>query len=108
MFFRSSVKSVSENALMQSYAPLMDIHIPWLLQVQVLDQLGKIVSVRVHVVAVPWLARPAMTAAIMRNHAISLVRQEHHLRVPCIGAQRPAMRESDGLPCAPVLVIDLC
>jgi len=33
--------------------------------------------------------------------------QEEHLRLPTIGIEWPAVAEDDGLPRAPVLVIDL-
>jgi hypothetical protein len=50
-----------------------------------------------------------MAAAVMRDHAIALREEEHHLRVPVVGAQRPAVMEDDRLRVlgAPVLVEDL-
>ena len=48
-----------------------------------------------------------MAAAIVRDDAIALVEKEHHLVVPVVGAERPAMMEDDGLALAPVLVEDL-
>src|SRR5438034_754973 len=49
-----------------------------------------------------------MAAAIMRDHPEALVQEEEHLRVPVVGAERPAMMEDDrlGVLWAPVLVID--
>jgi hypothetical protein len=35
------------------------------------------------------------------------MKEEHHLGIPVIGRQRPAMAEYDGLTLAPVLVVDL-
>src|SRR5215208_7996989 len=66
--------------------------------------------VGVHVMALRSLAGTAVAAAIMRDHAIALVEEEEHLRVPVVGAERPAMMENDRLAravlCAPILVED--
>src|SRR5207244_7668744 len=35
------------------------------------------------------------------------VKEEHHLRVPVVGGQRPAVAEDDRLSRSPVLVVDL-
>src|SRR6185312_3252356 len=48
-----------------------------------------------------------MTPAVMRDDAIAMLEEKHHLRIPVIGRQRPAMAEHDGLTFAPVLVEDL-
>src|SRR5580693_5669462 len=78
-------------------------------ETQLLDYRKSVGGVSVHVVAVRGLGRPAMAAAIVRDHAISLSEEEHHLAVPVIGAQRPAMMEEQrlGVLRAPVLVEDL-
>jgi len=47
-----------------------------------------------------------MAAAVMGNDASAAFAEEHHLRVPGIGRQGPAMREDDRLPLAPILVKD--
>src|SRR5262249_62267597 len=47
-----------------------------------------------------------MTAPVMRDHAEAVLRQEQHLAVPCVRAQRPAVRERDDRALAPVLVVD--
>ena len=78
------------------------------LQIERFDESREVVGVGVHLVAVPGLARAAMTATVMRDAAIAIGCQEEHLRLPAIGAQRPAVAEHDGLSRAPVLVIDLC
>src|SRR5205807_8923180 len=70
-------------------------------------QSRKIVGVVIHVVSVGGLAGAAMAAAVMVDDAKTVVEKEHHLRVPVIGRQRPAMAEHDGLTRAPVLVEDL-
>ena len=37
-----------------------------------------------------------MAAAVMGDDAVALDQEEHHLGVPVIGAQRPAVVEHDG------------
>ena len=76
-------------------------------EVEVLDQLGQVVGVGVHLVAVPGLARAAVPAAIVGDDAEAVRREEQHLRVPAVGVQRPAVAEDDGWTVAPVLVEDL-
>jgi hypothetical protein len=82
-----------------------DVH--GLLQVQGLDERGEVVGVGVHVVAVPGLARAAVAAAVVRDHPEAVLAQEEHLGVPRVRGQRPAVAEDNGLPRAPVLVVDL-
>ncbi len=79
------------------------------LQVQRFDHCRQVVGVVVHVVAVPRLARAAMAAAVVGDHAIALGGQEQHLRFPAVRAQRPAMAEGDDRTVlrAPVLVVQL-
>src|ERR1700751_3236758 len=47
-----------------------------------------------------------MSAAVVSDNAIALIEEEHHLIVPIIGRERPAVAEHDGLTFAPVLVIN--
>src|SRR5579864_1862432 len=47
-----------------------------------------------------------MPAAVVSDHAIALIEEEHHLVVPIIGRERPAVAENDGLTFAPVLIIN--
>ena len=77
------------------------------LQVERFDERREVVGVGVHVVAVPGLARAAVAAAVVRDAAVAVRRQEDHLVFPGVGAQRPAVAEDDRLPAAPVLVVDL-
>src|SRR5690349_10330048 len=44
----------------------------------------------------------------MRDTAITALGNKQHLVFPRIRAERPAVTEYHGLPCAPVFVIDLC
>lgn len=60
----------------------------------------------IHIVPVADLCGAAVSTPIMRNDAKALAEEEKHLRVPVIGAERPAMMEDDGLRTlwAPILV----
>ena len=75
-------------------------------EIEMGGQRREVVGVVVHVVAGAALARAAMAAAIMGDHAKAAVQEEQHLRIPVIGRQRPAMAKNDGLTRAPVLVKD--
>ena len=76
-------------------------------QVEMLDDVGGVGGVVVHVVAAADLARPAMAAPVMGDDAVALLDEVEHLRVPVVTAQRPAVMKNDRLTGAPVLVIDL-
>jgi hypothetical protein len=41
------------------------------------------------------------------NDAIAVGKEEHHLRIPVVGREWPAVAEHDRLPLAPILVEDL-
>src|SRR5207253_8850132 len=75
-------------------------------QVERLAQLGEVVGVVVEVVAVPWLARASVPAAVVRDRAEPVRGDVEQLIVPRVSAERPAVAEDDGLPGAPVLVVD--
>ncbi|MNV87280.1 hypothetical protein D3C71_1813930 [compost metagenome] len=62
----------------------------------------------IHVVPLGDLRRAAMTTAVMGDDAIPLRQKEQHLRVPVVGAQRPAVMEHDRLRIlrTPILVED--
>jgi hypothetical protein len=77
-------------------------------QIERFEEFGEIVSVSVHLVAVPRLAGAAIAAPVVSDDAIAELAQKQHLRVPCVRSQRPAMRERDWLSLTPVLVIDGC
>lgn len=76
-------------------------------EVERLGQRRQIVGIGVHLVAGPRLAGPAMASAVVPDGAVAAGCNEHHLRLPGIGAERPAMAEQHGLPLAPALVVDL-
>ena len=71
------------------------------LQVERLDELGKVVGIGVEVVAVPRLARPAMPATVMGDAAVAARGQKEHLVLKGVRAQRPSMAEDHGLSRAP-------
>src|SRR5262245_50429528 len=48
-----------------------------------------------------------MAATIVRDDAEAVLREEKHLAVPSVGAQRPPVRERYDRAFAPVLVVDL-
>src|SRR5262245_39834811 len=78
-------------------------------QIEMLKDRGGISGVVVHVVTVTDLARTAVAAPVVRDHAIALPDEIEHLSVPVIGTQRPAMMEDDWLrvPRAPILEVNL-
>src|SRR5882757_3009393 len=78
------------------------------LEIELLDEFCEIVGVRVHVVAVPRLARTSVAAAVMSNASKATGGEIEHLVFERIGAERPAVAEDHRLPGAPVLVVDLC
>src|ERR1039458_4594699 len=79
-----------------------------LLQVQRVEEIGEVIGVGVHVVAGPRLTGSSVAAPVMGDAAITVGRQEEHLRLPTVRTQRPPVTEYDGLTRAPVLVVDLC
>ena len=82
-------------------------HMHGILQVQMRGQRRQVGGIMVHVMAAIGLGRAAMAAPVMGNDAIALAAEEHHLRIPVVRRQRPAMAEHDGLTRAPVLVENL-
>jgi hypothetical protein len=77
-------------------------------QIERVGQRDDIGDIAVHVVTARRLGRTAMPAAVMRDNTIALLDEEHHLRVPVIRAERPAVVEHDDgrIHVAPVLVED--
>ncbi|MNT47658.1 hypothetical protein D3C72_1843910 [compost metagenome] len=78
-------------------------------KIELFDQFGQIVGILIHVIVIPDLVGAAVAAAVMGDGAETVVGEEHHLRIPCIGAERPAVGEDDGLAVfrTPVLVEDV-
>jgi hypothetical protein len=75
-------------------------------EIEMCRQRRKVVGIVVHVVAVARLGGSPVAAPVMGDDAIAVQQEEHHLGVPVIGRQRPAMAEHDGLTASPVLVED--
>ena len=48
-----------------------------------------------------------MSPSVVSYDTIAVIEEEHHLGVPIIGRQRPAVAKDDGLTFAPVLVVNL-
>src|SRR5262249_2491393 len=76
-------------------------------EVERLDELGEVVGVGVEIVALPGLTRAAMAAAVMGDAPVAMRDQKKHLVFKGVRAQRPTMAEDDGLPRAPVFVVNL-
>src|ERR1700722_570875 len=82
-------------------------HMDGVLQVKLFSESGKIVGVRVHIVAVPGLGGTAGASPVMSNDAIPALTEEKHLSIPVIGGERPPVTEHYGLARSPVLVENL-
>src|SRR5713101_349494 len=78
-----------------------------IVQVELFDELGKVIGILVHVVAVPRLIRLAVAAAVVSDDTVSVLAKEQHLRLPGVAGERPSMRKEDRLSLSPVLVGDL-
>src|SRR2546426_12841137 len=68
---------------------------------------GEVIGVVIHIVSVAGLARSSVTSSIMCDDSIAMIQEKHHLSVPVIRTQRPAMAEDNWLSFSPILVIDL-
>ena len=69
-------------------------------------QRRQVVGVMIHVMAAAGLGGAAMAAPVVGDDPETVAEEKHHLRVPIIGRQRPAVAKHDGLTLAPVLVED--
>src|SRR5579862_5000763 len=83
-------------------------HMDRVLQIKLVSKGCEIVSIRVHVVAVPGLGGAAVPAPVMRNNAIATLAEKQHLSIPVVRGERPAVAEHDRLARSPVLVENLC
>jgi hypothetical protein len=70
-------------------------------------KLGYIGRIGVHLVARVGLRGSAVATAIVRDHSVTLMQKEQHLRIPVVRTERPAVVENDGLTGAPVLIKNL-
>jgi hypothetical protein len=78
-----------------------------ILQVEIFDELGEIVGVRIHVVAIPRLIRASVPASIDGDAPISIRRHKEHLILKGVGGKRPTVIENDRLSGTPIFVIHI-
>jgi len=71
------------------------------------SEFGQVVSIMIHVMPTVRLGGATVSAPVVRDHAIALLQEKHHLGVPIIRTKRPAMAEDDGLAGTPVFEKDL-
>jgi hypothetical protein len=81
--------------------------VDYVFQGERLDELGQVVRISVHVVAVPGLAGTPMAAPVMGYAAAPSRGEKKHLVFPRIRGQRPAVAEDNGLTFAPILEVNL-
>src|SRR5215467_776657 len=79
-----------------------------ILEIKRFHQFGDVRSVRVHVMANRCLRGTAMPAPIMSDNPVAVSQEEHHLGIPVVGGERPAMVEDKWLPGSPILVENFC
>src|ERR1700730_537883 len=77
------------------------------LEVEMCGQGRQVVGVVIHVMTAIGLRRTSMSPSVVSYDTIAVVEEEHHLRVPIIGRQRPAVAKHNGLTFAPVFVVNL-
>src|SRR6202050_2804456 len=73
-------------------------------EVELFGEGREIVRIGIHVVAVPGLGGTAGPSPRGRYDPIAPLAEKHHLGVPVVRGERPAVAEHDGLACSPVLV----
>jgi len=83
-------------------------NVDYIPQIQLFDQFRQVISIGIHVISGPRLAGAPMAPPVMRDAAVTAIREEEHLIVPRVRTERPSMTEDYWLACAPVLVINLC
>jgi hypothetical protein len=60
-------------------------------EVQVRGHSGEVIGIVIHVMTDGRLRRASMTSAVVRNDPETSIQEKHHLRIPVIRGQRPAM-----------------
>jgi hypothetical protein len=78
-----------------------------LVQIKRFGKRREIVSVCIHVISIPGLARSAVTAPVMCDAAVPTGSQKEHLVLKCVCAERPSVAENNRLSVAPVVVVNL-
>ena len=66
-------------------------------QVEVFRQGREVGNPVVHVVAGAGLVGPAVAAPVVGDHPIAVMKEECHLGIPVVRAQRPTVAENDRL-----------
>ena len=67
-------------------------------EIEMGSQRGQVIGVMVHVVTATGLRGASVPAPVMGDDAVAVPEEEHHLRVPIVARQRPAVAENDRLP----------
>src|SRR6266478_3141878 len=101
---RYSLGSVPPDVAHDLTAPCGMADQSYVFQIQLVEQRSQVIGIRIHVVAIPRLARTSMAAAVVGNNAIAVLSEEQHLCIPGVCVQRPSMRKNDRRPCAPIFV----
>jgi hypothetical protein len=73
-------------------------------QVELFQQFSKIICEGVIFIAGSGLLRTAVPTPVVRNHAVAILAEEKHLRIPRVSAQRPAARKNDRRSRAPIFI----
>src|SRR3979409_657324 len=77
------------------------------LEVEMCGQRRQVAGVVLHVMTAIGSVGTSMSPRVFGYCTIAGVEEEHHLPVPIIGRQRPAVAKHNGLTFAPVLVVNL-
>src|ERR1700733_2663973 len=74
--------------------------------IELCDQLGDVGGIGVHLVAGVCLGGAPVSAAVMSDDAVAVLKEEHHLGVPVVCGEGPAMVKPEYRSFAPVFVVD--
>src|SRR5258705_12446532 len=79
-----------------------------ILEIKLLRQSHQVIGIVIHLVAVPRLGGSPVPTPVVGDAAEAVRREEEHLRIPIIAAQRPTVAENNRLPRSPILEVNLC
>ena len=105
--FRHPLRSVTADVTREFAAAGLVAHVNRVLEIKRCRQFREVIGVCIQIVSIPRLTRSTVSAAIMRDAAITALRQKEHLVFEGVGTQRPAVAEDHRLPLAPVFVVNL-
>src|ERR1700734_2913860 len=77
-----------------------------IVQVEGGDEVVQVVGPGVDVIAETRLVGVAVATPVVRDRAVTLSVEKQHLGFPRCPGQRPAVRKDDGVPGAPVAIVD--